>query len=121
MKNLVYSIIGLTFLGLNYVNAAGTEMFWPEKVDESIKPNSNPLDVEAQRLIGNAIKFLYLVAVIYALWGWFLILTAWWAEDKVKKWRTVITQALIGLVVIWLANSIVSFVVWSLLWGWTWA
>jgi hypothetical protein len=50
-----------------------------------------------------------------------MILTAGWAEEKVKKWRTVITQALIGLVVIWLANSIVSFVVNSIIWGWSWA
>lgn len=68
-----------------------------------------------QSIITNAIRFLYLIAVIYALWWGFLMLTAWWKEEQMKKWRTVIIQALIGLVVIWLANSIVRFVVNNLL------
>ena len=118
MKKIIYCLLGFIFLGLNYVNAS---FFWEEKVDGWIKPNNNPLDVESQRLISNAIKFLYLIAVVYALWGWFLMLTAWWKDEQMKKWRTIIVQALIWLVVIFLANSIVWFVVWSILWDWAWA
>ncbi len=117
MKKIFSSLIGFSFFGLNYVNAE----FFPNKVDPWIAWTQDPADVAVQTLITRGIWFLYLVAVVYALWGWFMILTAGWAEEKVKKWRTVITQALIGLVVIWLANSIVSFVVNSIIWGWSWA
>ena len=116
MKKIIYSLLGFVFLGLNYVNATENwDTFWKEKV--TINPNDNPLDVETQRLISNGMKFLYLIAVIYALWGWFQILTAWWKEEQVKKWRTIIIQAMIGLVVIWLASSIVQWLVWSIIWA----
>ncbi len=114
MKKIIYCLISFIFLGLNYVNAD----FFPDKVSDDIRPNKNPLDVESQRLIGNFIWFLYIVAVVYGLWGGFNILTAWWAEEKVKKWRAIIIHSLIGLVVIFLANSIVWFVVTNILWNW---
>ncbi len=118
MKKLFYSLIWFSALGLNYVNAMNVE--W-KPIDWWLVWDPRPVDESVQSLVGKAIWFLYLVAVVYSLYGWFLILTAWWKEDQVKKWRTVIIQALIGLVVIWLSNSIVKLVVESILWGWTWA
>lgn len=117
MKKIIYSLIGFVFLGLNYVSAMDVQ----KPVDQWLVWDKDPLDIAVQKIIWNATKFLSLIAVIYALWGWFLMLTAWWKDEQMKKWRTIIMQALIWLIVIWLANSIVSFVVNSLLWGWTWA
>jgi hypothetical protein len=114
MKKIIYSIIWLSLLSVNYVNAAMS--FWWNKVDSALKWSNDSADVAGQKIISNVMLFLYLVAVVYGLWGWFLILTAWWKEDNVKKWRTVIIQALIGLIVIWLASSIVQWLVTAILW-----
>lgn len=114
MKKFIYSIIGLFGFWVYNVNAAMN--FWTNKVSTEIQWSTETWDVAIQKLIVNVTMFLYLVAVVFGLWGGFLILTAAWKEDQVKKWRTVIVQALIGLVVIWLASSIVGFVVKNILW-----
>ena len=54
--------------------------------------------------------FLYLVAVLYALWGGFLILTAGGEDDKVTKGKTILIQWGIWLLVIWLAGTIVKWI-----------
>ncbi|NDK07689.1 hypothetical protein EOM39_00410 [Candidatus Gracilibacteria bacterium] len=112
MKKIIYSLLGVVFLGLNYVNAMNLDN---KKTDSGLIGSSDSADTAIQGLIGKAIGFLYLVAVVYALWGGFQILTAAGKEEQVKKGRTIIVQALIGLVVIWLANSIVGWVVNSIL------
>lgn len=114
MKKIIYSILWLLLLNLSNANASLS--FWWSKVSTELKWSNDWADTAVQTLIKNAMLFLYLVAVVYGLWGGFLILTAWGKEDNVKKWRTVIVQALIGLVVIWLASSIVQFLVTSILW-----
>jgi len=53
--------------------------------------------------------------VVFALWGGFNILTAGGDEEKVKKGKTILIQAAIGLVVIFLASSIVQWIVSSIL------
>lgn len=109
MKKIISSIIWLSLLSINYVNAAINT--WLNKIDTNIRWTDDSVDIAAQKLITNFIIFLSIIAVIYALYWWFLILTAWWKEDNVKKWRTIIVQALIGLVVIWLANSIITWLI----------
>ncbi len=59
--------------------------------------------------------FLAIIAVIYGLYGGFLMLTAGGEEEKMKKGRTILIQVAIGLVVIFLANSIVQFVLTKIL------
>ena len=61
-------------------------------------------------IVGNLLLFLGLIGVIYALWGGFLILTAAWNDDQVKKGRQVIVHAIIGIVVIFLSYSIINWV-----------
>lgn len=115
MKKIIYSVLWIFLLNLSNANAALN--FWTNRVDPELRWSNESADTAIQVLIKNAMMFLYLVAVIYGLWGGFLILTAWWKEDNVKKWRTVIVQALIWLVVIWLASSIVQFLVVQILWS----
>ncbi len=68
-----------------------------------------------QTLITNALAFLAILGVVYGIYGGFQIITAGGDEEKVKKGRTIIIQVLIGLVVIFLANSIVEWVITSVL------
>ncbi len=63
-----------------------------------------------QNLVENFMLFLGIIAVIYALYGGFKILTAGGNEDGVKSGKQILIQAGIGLVVIFLANSVVQFV-----------
>ena len=65
----------------------------------------------AVNFIAFLVSLLYFVALVYALWGGFQILTAWGDEEKVKKGKTTLIHAVIGLIVIFLASTIVNFVI----------
>ncbi len=84
--------------------------FGASDVKAELKGSTESADGAIQTLIGRAIGFLYILAVVYGLWGGFNIMTAGGDDEKVKKGKTIIIQALIGLVVIFLANSIVSWI-----------
>jgi hypothetical protein len=89
---------------------------WKSNVNDGIVWSTDSADQAVQVLITSAIRFLYLVAVVYWLrWG-FNILTAAWDEEKVKKWKTIIIHTIIWLIVIWLVGSIIEWVVTQLLW-----
>lgn len=62
-------------------------------------------------VISSFLMFVTIIAVIYCLWAGFNILTAGGDEEKVKKGRTTIIQVVIGIVVMWLAYSVVSWVI----------
>ena len=83
--------------------------FGGSRVDPNIKGAQDTADSAVQRLVGNVLLFLAIVAVLYGIYGGFLMVTAGGDEEKVKKGRTIIFQVLIGLVVIFLANSIVQW------------
>lgn len=85
--------------------------FNPTGVAGGVKGTNNTADVAVQNLIGKLATFLTILAVMYALYGGFNILTAGGEEDKVKKGKTILIQALLGLVVIWLSYSIVSWLI----------
>ena len=55
--------------------------------------------------------FLWLIAVIVAIYAWFQILTAGWDEDKVKNGKSTLINALIGLFVILIAYALVSWMI----------
>jgi len=117
MNNIVKKSLYGSFatLALFEADMASAIDFGGSKVDSSLKGSDASADSAIQTLIGNAITFLYLVAVVFALWGGFNILTAGGDEEKVKKGKTILIQAAIGLVVIFLASSIVNWVVTKLL------
>ncbi len=111
IKNTFYASTGVALLGLNKLASAWTADWdlWTGKVNPIWEQGE--LDQAVQRYITNFMVFLSLIAVIYALWGWFNILTAGWDEEKVKKWKTVIIQAAAWLLVIWIARSIIIWVI----------
>ncbi len=89
--------------------------FGGNKVQQNVQGTGNNADVAVQNLVSNAMLFLGIVAVLYGIWGGFLMVTAGGDEEKVKKGRTILVQVAIGLVVIFLANSIVQFVLTQIL------
>jgi hypothetical protein len=102
----LYSIVGLA----STVSATFAGVFGEEKV--TIKGTAtNSAENVVQTLIDRAMMFLALVAVCYGIWGGFQIVTAGGDEEKVKKGRTILIQVVIGIIVIWLAGSIVKWVI----------
>lgn len=64
-----------------------------------------------QRIVIYLLRFLALVAVIVIIYAWFNILTAAWEDDKVKKSKSMIMYAIIGLAIIFLAWPITTFII----------
>lgn len=105
-KKALTSICAFGVVGVSAVNAID---FGEGKLNTEIKGANQTADVAVQQIVANITTFLYIIAVLLALWGGFQILTASGDEEKVKKGKNVLIQALIGLVVIFLAYSIISW------------
>jgi hypothetical protein len=111
MKKSLYAVAWVTLIALNQANAA-INTGW---VSNQWIVTTWRADEVVQRYVANVLGFLYLIAVLYWLWGWFNILTAGWDEDKVKKWKTIIINALIWIVVIFLVGTIVELLIKAIL------
>lgn len=85
-----------------WVNSSAESNMWLESGD---------LSTAIQRYVKNLFAFLYIIAVLLALYAGFLILTAAWNDDNIKKGKKILTQAGIWFVVIFLASAIVKFVI----------
>ncbi len=109
IKAILYYMILSAFFKVDNVLWA----FWTEKINPWLVWTDKNVDLVIQDYTAYLLWFLYLVAVIYWLWGWFNILTAWWDDDKVKTWKKIIIQALLWIVVIFLAGPIVNLFLWS--------
>lgn len=105
---------GISLFGANNVLAVIDAS--REPVNSAIVTEGSAEDV-IQVFVARFLGFLYIIAVLYALWGGFNILTAAGDDDKVGTGKKIIIQALIGLVVIFLAGSIVQFVLQNILGG----
>ena len=106
LKKGLYSIVGL--MATTSAALAGP---FDGKAVTIAGTSQNSAEVTAQNLINNALMFLSILAVGYGIWGGFQIVTAGGDEDKVKKGRTILIQVVIGIIVIWLAGSVVKWVV----------
>lgn len=100
------SLASLTTLEQSFA----TINFGGSNVQTNVVGTTNTADIAIQNLVGNAMLFLGILAVMYGLYGGFLIMTGGGEDDKVKKGKTILIQVAIGLVVIFLANSIVQWV-----------
>ena len=118
IKNGFYTSAGLFLISLNSVSAI--DVTKTQKV--STWDNSTGTDFIAtlNNMLGYLIGILYFIAVLFALYGWFQILTAWWDEEKVKSGKTTLINAVIGLVVIFLASNIITWII-NIMTAWGWA
>lgn len=64
-----------------------------------------------QSVIIYLLSFLSIIAVVYIIYAWFKIMIWWWNEETLKKSRTNILHVVIWIVIIWLAYSIVTFII----------
>jgi hypothetical protein len=110
LKNISYTAVAMTTAVYTTVSFAAGIDAGTTKVKESLKGRSDNLEDGVQGIITFITNLLYLIAVAFVLYGGFLMMTAGGEEDKVKKGKTILMQAALGLLVIFLASSIVSFV-----------
>lgn len=115
MKNTVkaglYAAAGTSLVALNSMNSAYADAatsFGGTKV--STNTETGDLENVVQGYVNTFMTFLAIIAVLLILWGGFNILTAAGDDDKVSKGKTIIIQAGIGLLVIFLANSIIQWI-----------
>jgi len=109
IKTTVYSAVALSSIAYSNVSAK-INFEWPQwKVDEGNKGTWWDLGGIINSLLTYLLGFLALVAVLFAVYGGFQILTAGWDDDKVKKGKTTLINALLGLFVIWISYAVVSF------------
>ena len=112
IKNIVYTTVWALSIALNTANA-GITFEWTAagaKVGDWLKWSGKTADVVIQSWVAYITNFLAIIAIIIILWAGFQILTSAGDEEKTKKWKTIIIQAIIWLIVIFLAGSIVNLV-----------
>jgi hypothetical protein len=110
-KGIAYWTAGSVLLAVNSANAAINA----GNVTNQNIVTAGSADQVVQGYVENAMTFLYLLAVLYAIWWGFNILTAGGDEEKVKKGKTVIIQALLWVVVIFLAGTVVEWLIKAIL------
>ena len=55
--------------------------------------------------------FFTLIGVIIVIYAGFTILVSWGDEEKIKKAKKLILYAILGLILVWLAWSITTFII----------
>lgn len=117
IKNGFYACTGFALLSLNSVNAAwvgwGIDFWGSNEVDWGLRWTEAEADQVIEGWVQYLVWFLYLVAFIMMVYWAFNILTAAWDEEKVKKWKTILIQAVAWMIVVFIANSIIQ---WLLVW-----
>jgi hypothetical protein len=114
VKKSLYASAGTALVAMNSVNTvlAGSPNTTFMNTDTTIqnKLEDTPLAVTIQNYVNFLMTFLYLIAVLYALWGGFQILTAGGDDEKVSKGKTILIQGATGLFVIWISGTIIKFI-----------
>jgi len=119
IKNGFYATAWLGLLALNNITNAldARKTLWATSWD-----NGQGTDFVAtlNSMLWYVVGLLYFVAVVFALYGGFQILTAGWDEEKVKKGKTSLINAVLGLIVIFLASNVISWIM-SIFTTWSWS
>lgn len=128
MKKYFYIFV-VTFFIFAASDIVGAVNFWLDKVDSNLKWTEITSIDGAVNDVTNAIAYLvwffYLIAVVLGIYAGFLIMTSAGDEERVKKWKNIFIYVLVGLIVVFLASTIISFVVrafdseWPINWGQT--
>jgi len=63
-----------------------------------------------KNFINYALGFLWLIALIMLLYGWFKMVTAGWEEEAYEGWLKILKNAAIGIAVIWISRFLVTFI-----------
>jgi len=111
VKNGFYATAWLVLVWLNnVVSAIDFDKNWNAEWGD-LSWTSKPLNEVIADWMAYLVWFLYLVAIIMMIYGGFNILTAAWDEEKVKKGKTILMQAVGWLIVVFIANSVITWLI----------
>jgi hypothetical protein len=99
---------------LNLGNSVGSSGSPEGAISENLVWTKWGLAEILQTTVQYFLSFVTFIAVGYGIYGGFLYLTSGWEEEKTKKAKAIFKQVAIGLIVIFLAYSVVNFVYTSL-------
>lgn len=110
-------IIWTTILWNSFVTASNGFLLTNEYVNWINVPrtdetdNSDPEALYIIIRVSNRILGLTSVValIMFLIWG-YKVLTAWWDDSKSKWWFKIIKNAIIWLLIIWLARAMVRFI-----------
>lgn len=87
--------------------------WWVQKVKEIVEnaETNKTLSEYIQDIVIYIIWFISLIAVIYIIYAWFRILVWGGSDDSIKNSRKTILHVVIWIILIWLAWSIVEFII----------
>lgn len=129
---LLITISWVTFLSANtyawnsLFNNTTTEIpykadeYWLKKWIDVVKwiNDINKKDDSAATYISKVTQyilwFVYFLAVILIIYAWFNLLTWVWDEEKAKQSKTMIAYVIVWIIIMFLANPIVQFVITAL-------
>ncbi len=85
--------------------------FGLDRIDDDLVWSDAPLEIVVQWYVSFLLGFLFLVATLIAIYGWFQVLTAAGDDDKVSQWKKTILYMIVGIVLIFLAWPILDFII----------
>ncbi len=86
-------------------------VFGIEKIVPSLQNGGDDLVTTSDNIFGYIIGLFYFISIIFAIYAGFTILTSGGDEEKVKKGKQILIYVVIGLVVVFLASQIVTWVI----------
>jgi len=114
LKNIIY--VNFAMMSILYYNLSNAAISSDEgKIKGAVRGSTESADQYIQTIIGNVFLFLALIWVLIFIYAWFQYLTAAWDDEKVKKAKTMIIQAIIWLAIIFSAYSIINLVIVTIL------
>ena len=121
MKNIIkttaYSAVALSSIA--YTSALNLKTEW--SVEQFQWAWDGDLGSTIASFLNYILGFLWLVAIAFAMYGGFQILTAGWDDDKVKKGKTTLINALLWIFVILISYTLVNWLIDWVSTVWTWA
>lgn len=110
MLKVIISIF--IFFSVIVVSYAAIDFGW-DNVSDDLKSSDKDISlvVVIQNIVEYLIWLLYLIAIIFGLYSWVIILTASWEEERVKKWKSIMINVVLGLIVIFLSSVIINWVI----------
>jgi len=110
MKKIFFFFLAYFSVAQTFAVDAETA-FGTERVTENLRLGWNDLVGTIDNILGYVISLLYFIAIIFAVYAWFIILTSAWDDEKVKKGKKTFLFVLAGLILILLASQIIRWVI----------
>ena len=85
--------------------------FGVERVTDNLRLGWDDLLGTIDNILWYIIWLFYFIAIIFAVYAWFTILTSAWDDEKVKKGKKIFLYVLAWLILTLLASQIITLVI----------